>query len=456
MSHVLIVDDDIDALSALQELVAREGFTVDSAAGLAEARECVARHRPDVVLLDLVLPDGQGMELFRDLDSRTTEVVLITGHASLQTSIEALRLGAADYLTKPINPKQLRSILSRIARPADLKAEITKLRGDLRDLGRFGHMVGVSTSMQKVYDQISRVAPTAATVLILGESGTGKEVVAETLHELSHRRKKAFLPVNCSAISSQLMESEMFGHEKGSFTGATRDHKGYFEQADGGTLFLDEVTEMPIELQAKLLRVLETSTFMPVGAARVVETDVRVVAATNRSPDDAVRQGRLREDLLYRLQVFPLSLPPLREREGDIPLLAQHFLNEMNRRENLTKTLGADTLARLENYRWPGNVREMRNILQRAYIMADDHIDITCLPPEFGRAPTTREDPRGLHPGMSIRQAERILIFATLDHCGGNRERTADMLGISAKTLYNRLREYDEEANNASESQGSA
>src|SRR6185436_8058952 len=281
MPHALIVDDDIDALAGLEQLVAREGFTTATAANLKQAREQMALQRPDVVLLDLILPDGDGIDLFQDVESRaTTEVVLITGHASIETSIEALRLGAADYLIKPVNVKQINATLSRVARPTDLKKEISVLRGELRSLGRFGRLLGASPAMQKVYDQIERVAPTVATVVITGESGTGKELVAQTLHDLSRRRKSAFIPINCGAISPQLIESEVFGHEKGSFTGAVREHKGYFERANGGTLFLDEITEMPIELQVKLLRVLEEGTFMRIGSDREIEIDVRIVAAT--------------------------------------------------------------------------------------------------------------------------------------------------------------------------------
>src|SRR5919109_430024 len=284
MFHALIVDDDLDSLTALAVLVNREGFTTNTASTLQEAREKMAQRRPDVVLLDLVLPDGNGMDLFQDIESRSvTEVVLIPGHASLETSVEALRLGAADYLIKPVNVKQLQSILSRVARPADLKAEINKLRGDLRSLGHFGRLIGVSTAMQKVYDQIARVAPTPATVLITGESGTGKELVAQTIHDLSRRKKELFIPINCGAIAPQLIESEIFGHEKGSFTGATRLHKGYFERAYGGTLLLDEITEMPIELQIKLLRVLETDSLSRVGGEQPVQVDVRILAASNRN-----------------------------------------------------------------------------------------------------------------------------------------------------------------------------
>jgi two-component system response regulator AtoC len=313
----------------------------------------------------------------------------------------------------------------------------------LRRLGRFGHLLGSSTAMQKVYDQISRVAPTAATVLITGESGTGKELVAQTLHDLSRRHKEVFLPVNCGAISPQLIESEIFGHEKGSFTGATREHKGYFERANGGTLFLDEITEMPIELQVKLLRVLETGLFMRVGSDREIETDVRVIAATNRVPEEAVANGKLREDLLYRLQVFPLQLPPLRERGDDVEQLANNFLNSLNAQDNTAKKLTPAAINALKHYHWPGNVRELKNVMHRAYIMANDIIEPDNLPEELGVARAVTGPSFTVRVGSSIAAVERTLIFATLEQCGGNKEKAADMLGLSLKTLYNRLRQYE-------------
>lgn len=450
MPHVLIVDDDQNALSSLAELVAREGFSVAMAATLQEARECMADKRPDVVLLDLQLPDGNGMDLFQDVESRSsTEIVLITGYASIESSIEALRLGAADYIIKPINIKQLKAILSRVAKPADLKAEIGALRGELRNLGRFGRLLGTSSVMQKVYDQIERVAPTAATVLITGESGTGKELVAHTLHDLSRRRKQVFLPVNCGAISPQLIESEMFGHEKGSFTGALREHKGYFERANGGTVFLDEVTEMPLELQVKMLRVLETGTFMRVGSDREIEVDVRVIAATNRVPEEAVTEGKLREDLLYRLQVFPIQLPPLRTRGGDISMLANHFLEKLNATESTSKFFAPDSLKRLEAYNWPGNVRELKNVVQRAFIMADDVIEPDCLPLQNGQPRHETGPYFQVRAGSKVADVEKRLIMATLEECGGTKEKAAEMLGISLKTLYNRLREYESPEGNS-------
>ena len=400
-----------------------------------------------MVLLDLFLPDGYGMDLFEDVKSRaTTEVVLITGHASIESSIEALRLGAADYLIKPVNIKQLKAILSRVARPADLKSEIGALRDQLRQLGRFGHLHGGSPAMQRVYDQIERVAPTAATVLITGESGTGKELVAQTLHDLSRRRKQRFLPVNCGAVSPQLIESEIFGHEKGSFTGAVREHKGYFEQASGGTVLLDEITEMPIELQVKLLRVLESGTFMRVGSNREIEVDLRVIASTNRNPEEAVAEGKLREDLLYRLRVFPLHLPPLRERGEDIALLANHFLEKMNAAESTSKSFAPAVIDRFMAYDWPGNVRELRNVVHRSFIMADDVIETGCLPHELGQPKQSVGPYFEVKVGCKVSEVERRLILATLEQCGGTKERAAEILGISLKTLYNRLREYNSQS----------
>ncbi len=445
MPHVLIVDDDANSLAMLDELVTNEGFTTATASSLKQARERMALRQPDMVLLDLVLPDGSGMDLFQDMNSRSsTEIVLITGQASLETSIQALRLGAADYLVKPISLKQLQGVLSRLARPTDLKAEIVNLRTELRTLGRFGPLLGTSPAMQHLYDQIERVAPTAATVFIVGESGTGKEVVAQALHTLSRRRKQVFLPVNCGAISPQLIESEMFGHEKGSFTGAVREHTGYFERASGGTLFLDEITEMPAELQVKLLRVLETGRFMRVGSDREIDVDVRVIAATNRPPDEAVSSGKLREDLYYRLLVFPLYLPPLRERNDDVELLAQHFLADLNRIDGAHKRLSAGAIQRIKEYSWPGNVRELKNVIHRAYIMASDVIEANCLPSELQGASEPVGGPSlQIRVGYTVAEAEKRLVLATLEQCGGTKEKAAEMLGISLKTLYNRLRDYN-------------
>lgn len=451
MPHVLIVDDEQETRAALVELVSGEGFTVSSAQDLREARIQMVRQTPDVILTDLKLPDGSGMDLFEALEpGAQVEFILITGHASVESAVDALRLGAADYLIKPINMQRLKSILDRIPRSGDLKAEIGSLRGELRRYGRFGKMLGASAAMQNLYDQINKVAPTEATVLLIGESGTGKELVAQTIHELSLRRKHPFLPVNCGAISPNLIESEMFGHERGSFTGADRQHKGYFERAHGGTLFLDEITEMPIELQVKLLRVLETGMFMRVGVNREIESDVRIVAATNRSPEQAVADGKLREDLYHRLNVFPVHLPPLREREQDVVLIAENFLEQWNAEHKTRHTLSPELVAELRAHDWPGNVRELRNYLQRAFIMSDDEaVKPSAIPLQMAPARASPASVVSIAVGTSLADADRQLILATLKQCGGVKKRAAEVLGISLKTLYNRLEEYADTAEEA-------
>jgi DNA-binding NtrC family response regulator len=402
-----------------------------------------------VVLVDLELPDGRGTELVGDEDAASAEFVVVTGHATVDSAVNALRGGALDYLTKPVDRSRLRAALSNVLRTRSLKAEVSALRGDLRRLGRFGLMVGASDAMQKVYDLIARVAPTNATALIMGESGTGKELAAQTIHRLSRRRNDAWVAVNCGAISAGLIESELFGHEKGSFTGADRRRTGVFEEASGGTLFLDEITEMPADLQVKLLRTLEESEVTRVGGRAPIAVDVRVIAATNRDPEAAVREGRLREDLFYRLHVFPITVPPLRQRDNDIELLAEHFLAEQNREASTQKKWTRPALERLRAHSWPGNVRELRNAVQRAFILADGDLGPEALNSLVAPAPRAAAPalPQGdgivpIEVGSTLDDSEKRLILATLEHCKGNKNETARLLGISLKTLYNRLNVY--------------
>ncbi len=475
MGHALIVEDDLDSARMMAALVASEGYSAATAPSLRDARRQMALQQPDLVLLDLQLPDGNGMALLDEQELLgNSEVVLMTGHASLETSIQALRYGAADYLVKPVSARQLQGILSRVMKPSVLQAEVRTLHDDLQRTGRFGHLVGTSAPMRLVYEQIARVAGTSVTVFVTGESGTGKELVARTVHDLSRRRSRPFLAVNCGAISPHLIESEIFGHEKGSFTGAERQHQGFFERAHGGTLFLDEITEMPLELQVKLLRVLETGTFMRVGSTVPQETDVRVVAAANRDLNQAVASGALREDLFYRLNVFPIELPRLRDRLEDLPLLARHFLQQIGQREGQYKQLTGAALERLARYRWPGNVRELRNVLQRAWVMSsgsqitdqwlprDTPLPVAAAATAAGAAPapaaaplaTAAPVPAGgacmprpagtleVTVGTPLAAIERQVILATLEHFGQHKERTAAALGVSLKTLYNRLKEY--------------
>ena len=448
MPRALIVDDDTEIRDALAEVAGLEGFETATAGSLAEARQRLATAPPDVVLVDLMLPDGKGLDLLAAFeDGPRPQIILITGNATVETAVEALRTGARDYLVKPVEVPRLKAILANVSRTLALQEEIGALRGELRQLGRFGPMIGGSPAMQRTYDLIAKVAPTEAGVLVIGESGTGKELVAQTLHELGPRRKRPFLPVNCGAVPSNLIESELFGHERGSFTGATQQHHGFFERASGGTLFLDEITEMPPDLQTKLLRVLETGAVSRIGGEQPIQVDVRLVAATNRSPQDAVRDGKLREDLYYRLNVFPIVLPPLRERGHDVELLAEHFLERLNQAEGTSKTLSAGAREALLRHSWPGNVRELKNAIQRAFILAEDTVGSELLDgdPLSGPMVSATQAATGLDAiavGLPLAEVERIMILATLEQSGGDKRRAAETLGISLKTLYNRLNVY--------------
>lgn len=437
MLSALIVDDDVDFLSGLTEILASEGFDVMVAHSLDEARRRLTQRAPDVVLLDLVLPDGDSVDLLREIKSSLpSDVVLVSGVATVDSAIEALRLGALDYLTKPVDQGRLRTMLAHIARLRDLKSSVGTLRGQLRKFGRFANIVGVSPAMQEVYDLIAKVAPTDATVFITGESGTGKELVAQTICELSTRQRRPVLPLDFGSIPQTLIESELFGHERGSFTGATQLRKGCFERATGGTLFLDEITEMPIELQVKLLRVLESGTLTRVGGDEPIPVNVRLIAASNRVPAEAIKAGKLREDLYYRLNVFPIVLPPLRKRDTDALLLAEQFLESFNIRDGAAKRLSAAGRDRIMAHPWPGNVRELKNELQRAFIMEGDTLEL------IGLRMTPVAGAWTEPPGGSLENAERVLILRTLEDCGGDKKRAARLLGISLKTLYNRLHVY--------------
>jgi two-component system response regulator AtoC len=442
MPHALAVDDDPNFLSALAELIEGQGFTTNTACTLRDARAQVSHRTPDVALIDLYLPDGSGIDLLKDLElGASTEVVLMTGHADVESAVQALRLGASDYLTKPLDIGRLKSILANVASVQPSAQTTSSAVTETQEVGRLGLLLGASPPMQALYEMLNRVAPTDASVFLIGESGTGKDLAAQTLHLLSRRAKAPFLPLNCGAISPTLIESELFGHERGSFTGAQRRHKGYFERAHTGTLFLDEITEMPIELQVKLLRVLETGAVVRIGGDQAVDVDVRVIAATNRDPLKAVQDGKMREDLLYRLQVFPVMMPPLRERGEDIQLLADYFLGQLNERQGTSKVWTEDSLDRLRTHSWPGNVRELKNVVHRAFIMADHEITPRCLPREVGGDSGSIRS-LNFQVGSSIEDVERRLIMATLDAYAGNKRKTADILGVSLKTLYNRLNTY--------------
>ena len=444
----LLVEDDFASLEALERLVQAAGFTTRTSQTIAQARREIESEVPDFAVLDLDLPDGDGLELIEELlAGASTEIAVVTGHGSINSAVKAIHAGVADYFTKPLDAERFKSFLGSIDRTLSLRREVTRLRADLRRLGRFDGMVGSSKAMQQVYNLISRVARTNSTVLITGETGVGKDLVAQTIHGQSQRADEPFVAVNCGAIQESLIESELFGHEPGAFTGAKGSRKGVFEQARGGTLFLDEITEMSPELQVKLLRVLESRTIQRVGGERTIGVDVRLIAATNRKPDQAVKDGKLREDLFYRLQVFPIRVPSLRERPDDVELLATFFLGQMNEEAGESKRFDQDALDELSRRDWPGNVRELRNAVERAFILAGDRIGPEVVrddaaAPRRGSAPAGSGSGIGVEVGMSIADAERALIVATLEALDGDKKRAAKQLGISLKTLYNRLNSY--------------
>jgi DNA-binding NtrC family response regulator len=445
--HLLVVEDDAAQRVGLQQLLKSWGYSVDIAADGREALERVVAHRPTIVLSDLVMPNLDGLGLLKALRQESdgdVTVVLMTAQGTVETAVEAIKLGAWDYLTKPVDPQRLKIVLEQIASRNETLREVRALRRQLQERGTFGAMIGASLEMRKIYQVIEQAAPTAASVLVTGESGTGKELVAQTIHQLSPRASQPFVPLNCAAIPDTLLESELFGHEKGAFTGAIARRQGAFELAHRGTLFLDEIAEMTPVTQAKLLRVLQERSFRPLGGTREQSVDIRVIAATNVDPAEAVRQGKLREDLFYRLNVFAIALPPLRDRKDDIPLLAQAFIREFNAR-NARSIAGVsdEAMRRLERHDWPGNVRELRNVMERSTIVAKGpFIEAADLPPLTNPAaagPAAGAPPAGLTPGTTVDEAERQLIEVTLQHTGGNKTRAAEMLGISLKTLHNKL-----------------
>lgn len=442
--HLLIVSYGEDGRQ-LPDLLGEQPFRTTYTEVIDDAQRTIEAGRPSLVLLYLDQEAVGPLQIIKAAVDCGAKVIVIGPGYPEKVPRQCLSQGAAQYLARPVSGGRLFEALGIPPVDRNIKEHETS-DNNVHLEGALGMLFSPTSKMHQIADEVTRVAPTSATVFLRGESGTGKEIVAQAIHQLSERRNEPFVPVNCGAISPQLIESELFGHEKGSFTGAVKEHRGVFERADGGTLFLDEVTEMPIELQVKLLRVLETHRFTRVGSDRELSTNIRVIAATNRCPDTEVKEGRFRSDLLYRLQVFPILLPPLRERAGDIKLLAKHFLSEMNEQEGTRKRLSDKALAELEKYTWPGNLRELKNILQRAFIMSDSVIGPDQIPDEIMNPLEERDTPEGpclqVSVGSSIADVEKDLIFATLEECKGRKERAANILGVSMKTLYNRLRDY--------------
>jgi two-component system, NtrC family, response regulator AtoC len=447
MKRVLIVDDDRATSAGMADVVEEWGYEPELADSVKAGWNSINKLVPDVAIVDLKLPDGSGLDLLHRVKENYPDVsvVILTGHATVDSAVKALKVGAEDYVTKPVDLPRLQVILKTVEDKQMMKQEILELRRQLQKMGALGHLVGKSPRMQRLFEEIEMVANTDANVFIVGESGSGKEVVANTIHSLSRRRNKPFVAFNCGAISPTLIESEIFGHEKGAFTNAVKRREGYFESAKGGTVFLDEITEMPIELQVKLLRVLEEGKFRRVGGNDEINIDARIIAASNRDPQRAISEGKMREDLYYRLNVFPIEVPPLRERLEDLPLFSHFFLQKLNEGEdkNVDK-IDAEFIEALQAYEWPGNVRELRNIINRAFIMArGDTLTLECLPDKFiGNRRKRSKNTVTIPLGQPMEEVERIVIEETLNANDGDRRRTAEILGISYKTLYNKTKKY--------------
>jgi len=447
---VLIVEDEENERSGLAELVSAWGYRTDIARDGLEGLEKVAAWSPGIVITDFKMPRMDGMELLHRIaeQPQPIAVVLLTAQGSIDLAVDAMKIGAYDFIQKPVDPARLKQILQNAARHRGTSLELEVTKRKLRDTGVFGSLVGSSKGMQEIFRLIEMVAPSTASVLITGESGTGKELVARTIHEMSPRKGKPFVAINCSAIPETLIESEIFGHEKGAFTGALERRAGCFELAEEGTLLLDEIGEMPIATQAKLLRVLEDHKLRRLGSKIETPVDVRVLAATNKVPEDAVSKGELRNDLYYRLNVFNIHLPPLREHKEDIPQLVDALLADMSAKHS--REVGGvheSVVQMFTNYSWPGNVRELRNTLERAVIVCEGSlIESRHLPPNFGtaglRLATSDADGVRLEVGTTVGEAEKMLILKTLAATNNNKTRAAEILGISLKTLHNKLKEY--------------
>ncbi len=467
--RILVVDDDPTFRNVLEMRLEGWGYDVRVASD-AERGEAISREwNPHLVLSDVVMPEVSGIDLLARLrhDRPDRPVLLLTAHASVELAVEAMKLGAVDFLTKPLNYRNLKAVIRSVLEEGDARrgavdaaaAEVAAAAIKARTTGPsrppspaprpagggdFGPFVARSEVMREFHELLSAVAVSDASILITGESGTGKELAARTVHELSARSGGPFVALNTAAIPSELMESELFGHEKGSFTGATASREGCFEMADGGTLFLDEIGEMPLQLQPKLLRILDGATFRRVGGRRELHFDVRTLAATNRDPRQAVEEGRLREDLFFRLNVLTLHLPPLREREGDITHLARHFAATLPARHGAEpRTFTDEALERLEAYPWPGNVRELRNVVERAVILARDGvIGLEHLPPYVREPERSHDGSYRFPPDATAEEAEKELILQTLDATGNNKSETARRLGLSVRTIRNKLKAY--------------
>jgi len=455
-AKILVVDDEPSQRKMLKANLSLEGYEVSEADDGTSAIQRVSEEFFDLILMDNRMSNMDGIEALKGIKdiSPGIPVIIITAYASVETAVDALQAGAHDYLTKPLDIEELKIKVQQSLEFWRLKKENILQKRRIENLFDASRIVGRSLKMKEVLETVAMVAPTEATVLILGESGTGKELIANALHQGSGRSDKRFIKVNCAALPETLLESELFGHEKGAFTGAIGRRPGRFELADGGTIFLDEIGEMTLATQAKLLRVLQEREIEPLGSTRTVKVDIRIVTASNRILREEVRKGNFREDLFYRLNVVPIVLPPLRERREDISLLIEHFLNIYNEK-NGRRLLGFHprALDAMMRYSWPGNIRELENVVERSVILTkDDYVPFSELPEAIRGASgdqLSEQAREGIRPGMTIREMEKELIIKTLEDNDGNRTRAARVLGITRRTLQHKLKEYDLETHSA-------
>lgn len=447
MNKILVIDDEEHLCWALEKGLRQEGYQVITATRGKEGLELIQNETPSLVLLDLKMPEMDGLEVLvkaKELFPKLL-VIMITAHGSIDTAIEAMKLGAIDYISKPFDLDELKIVVRQALMVSRLREEVVFLRSELNK--KHGRILGNSPAIQEVNNLIEKVADSNATVLITGESGTGKEVTALSIHNLSYRREKSYVPINCAALPETLLESELFGHEKGAFTGAVSRKLGRFELADKGTLFLDEITEMPLSMQVKLLRVLQERQFERLGGTESINVDVRVIAATNRDPMECIRRGTFREDLYYRLNVLPIHIPPLRERSEDVSLLTMHFLQKFN--PSHEQMISPEALALLMNYEWPGNIRELQNVIERSVILSQgSEIKVQHLPKEIQKAENKKTDvEQGLilnfpDKGISFDEVERELILKALEKSRGNQTKAAQLLGLTRSALLYRAQKY--------------
>jgi DNA-binding NtrC family response regulator len=458
---VLIVEDNSDAREAWSTLISSWGYRVDSAEDGEQALQLIESSDPQILLLDLRLPKKDGLAVLREIRANGWQIptIVISGEGDIDDAVQSIKLGAYDYLRKPVDPHHMEVLLNNLRTHLTVSKENQLLRRRLMDAGELGQLIGQSLAMRRVMAAIDQVSPSSASIVIVGESGTGKELAARTIHELSPRSSGPYIAINCAALPETLMESELFGHERGAFTGADRRREGCFELATGGTLLLDEIGEMRPELQAKLLRVLEERKVRRLGGSAEIPVDVRVLAATNRNLEGQLREGRFREDLYYRLNVFTIQLPTLRERVEDVPILIEHFLQQLAPAAGKSVMgMEAECLELLKAQRWPGNVRQLRNVIERALIVTRGPMISTADLPEeitFDMPESLKPNPPAgfkpdnghghpaldVHVGMSLSAVKRELLLQTLKFTGGNKAKAAEILGVSLKTLYNHLKE---------------